>query len=499
MNTTPNESAAVTAEQANAAMKIIDTREFWDDWNVKEAATTLHRFIATHSQPKADERPLGGGVEVPPLRKVSADAINPQLEGIAADGWNACRDMVIHLNARSPGVVSDGAELLAYLREAQKAYSGDHASGTFRRAAEKLERMLSAAPAASVRKPDGYAYRYPWGHDGTVIRHNNGEEVNGAKPIEAIPYYYGAPAAPGVAAQDADAGAVEDYPQLLRKLADALYANEPSRQTQSSLARGAAGRIERLERDVRQLRAVCEAAGITDIKPACRSPGHDDDTPPNAPPAAVETPAADGVGSKEWSATMARLELDAINDGVDPTIGAGAHLAQPPAAVGVDEAAKTVRELRDLLRHAQAKSNYTFLRDEMRGIFDYFDSLAAAGVPALSAKVAELESELAQTQSALDANWITHQRVVAAEKRAESAEQRAAEAEAENAALRNRAAQHDTDLAELFESLSGAMRGLADGEPVDDEDRQLAGDLADMLDAKIAEIRAAISAGREAK
>jgi hypothetical protein len=35
--------------------------------------------------------------------------------------------------------------------------------------------------------PYTYAYRYPWWSGGSVIRFNNGQEVNGSKPIEAIP------------------------------------------------------------------------------------------------------------------------------------------------------------------------------------------------------------------------------------------------------------------------------------------------------------------------
>ena len=58
-----------------------------------------------------------------------------------------------------------------------------------------------AAAQEAVRKPDGYHYRYPTLYGtGTCIRQNNGEEVNGSKPIEAVPYWY-APvtAAPAVA------------------------------------------------------------------------------------------------------------------------------------------------------------------------------------------------------------------------------------------------------------------------------------------------------------
>lgn len=45
----------------------------------------------------------------------------------------------------------------------------------------------STTPASETGvTPDGYAYRYPDG----AIRHNNGRELNGSKPVEAIPYCY---------------------------------------------------------------------------------------------------------------------------------------------------------------------------------------------------------------------------------------------------------------------------------------------------------------------
>ncbi len=60
--------------------------------------------------------------------------------------------------------------------------------------------LQPAAAQEAVRQPDGYHYRYPnlYGTD-TCIRKNNGEEVNGSKPVEAVPYWY-APvtAAPGI-------------------------------------------------------------------------------------------------------------------------------------------------------------------------------------------------------------------------------------------------------------------------------------------------------------
>ncbi len=45
--------------------------------------------------------------------------------------------------------------------------------------------------AEEPRAPSGYAYRYP-DMGRTVIRFNNGEEVNGSRPIEAVPYWFDA-------------------------------------------------------------------------------------------------------------------------------------------------------------------------------------------------------------------------------------------------------------------------------------------------------------------
>lgn len=54
-------------------------------------------------------------------------------------------------------------------------------------------RALSAQPRP---EPDGYHYRYPYGNDGSVIRKNNGEEVNGCRPLGSVPYWYAAPQLP---------------------------------------------------------------------------------------------------------------------------------------------------------------------------------------------------------------------------------------------------------------------------------------------------------------
>jgi hypothetical protein len=75
---------------------------------------------------------------------------------------------------------------------------------------------------AGERKPDGYAYRYSdaWGSGRTVIEFSGGQERNGNKPIEAIPYYFAAP-------PTASAGVTEAANALCAKLreihADSRY------------------------------------------------------------------------------------------------------------------------------------------------------------------------------------------------------------------------------------------------------------------------------------
>jgi hypothetical protein len=70
-----------------------------------------------------------------------------------------------------------------------------------------------AAPSEPVA-PSGYAYRY---HDS--IRFNNGGEVNGSRPIEAVPYWFAAPpppAAPAVAPLSELAARQQSLPADLR-------------------------------------------------------------------------------------------------------------------------------------------------------------------------------------------------------------------------------------------------------------------------------------------
>jgi hypothetical protein len=55
---------------------------------------------------------------------------------------------------------------------------------------------LATPPALEPPSPSGYAYRYRSLFGGTCIRFNGGAEVNGSRPIEAVPYWFAPPSAP---------------------------------------------------------------------------------------------------------------------------------------------------------------------------------------------------------------------------------------------------------------------------------------------------------------
>jgi hypothetical protein len=54
----------------------------------------------------------------------------------------------------------------------------------------------ATTPAPEPPSPSGYAYRYRSPFGGTDIRFNGGQEVNGGRPIEAVPYWFAPPSAP---------------------------------------------------------------------------------------------------------------------------------------------------------------------------------------------------------------------------------------------------------------------------------------------------------------
>lgn len=82
-----------------------------------------------------------------------------------------------------------------WMRHADAMYFAAHANRVRECAAELVEALAAHERAQPDRNPDGCAYRYRCPDGGTVIRFNHGEAVNGSKPIETIPFYYGQPSA----------------------------------------------------------------------------------------------------------------------------------------------------------------------------------------------------------------------------------------------------------------------------------------------------------------
>lgn len=92
-----------------------------------------------------------------------------------AAGWNDCRsDMLVRLAALVPlkdvfAITKTDAPLVAY----------------FKQLIDRQKRT----------EPSGHAYRYSDHEGGTVIRFNDGTEVNGSRPIESVPYWFAPPPA----------------------------------------------------------------------------------------------------------------------------------------------------------------------------------------------------------------------------------------------------------------------------------------------------------------
>ena len=112
-------------------------------------------------------------------------------------------EMVDPASAQPVVSQSTEREALAAALKALEAISEEMTVGErYTNAGQYLIDALPTARAAlaqqpsgqSQRQPDGYAYRYrsTFG-DGTVIRFNRGEEVNGSRPIDAVPFWYAPP------------------------------------------------------------------------------------------------------------------------------------------------------------------------------------------------------------------------------------------------------------------------------------------------------------------
>lgn len=114
----------------------------------------------------------------------------------------------------------DGEEVseddLQHARETLSEYMGAVRSSIYdfrRRTKQDSDEAVARSPAmaAEAAPPSGYAYRYP-SLGGTVIRFNGGKEVNGSRPIEAIPYWF---AAPQTAQADARVGLTDEQREAI--------------------------------------------------------------------------------------------------------------------------------------------------------------------------------------------------------------------------------------------------------------------------------------------
>jgi hypothetical protein len=102
----------------------------------------------------------------------------------------------------------------------------------------RLRALAERAPAGG--EPHGYAYRYNSPLGGTELRFNGGREVNGGKPIEAVPYWLGAPPSQPVAPHfnlavspdlqarlDACATLMADWPDYMKRAAQSAPPSQP--------------------------------------------------------------------------------------------------------------------------------------------------------------------------------------------------------------------------------------------------------------------------------
>ena len=104
---------------------------------------------------------------------------------------------------RVRGLTEEIQRLEAALREAQaeihKHQSGESYDLGFQRGSDAAALRLQGG------EPSGYAYRYP-----DCIRFSHGQEINGWKPTEAIPYYFGKPLPAPPAAEPEKASPAEE-------------------------------------------------------------------------------------------------------------------------------------------------------------------------------------------------------------------------------------------------------------------------------------------------
>ena len=134
--------------------------------------------------------------------------MNPEVATAVGDTWDLYEDAPKPVTQPAEGEV---AKLVATLeREADAEEKRDRTAwitaDELRRCAELLRQHYpDAAPAPA---PSGYAYRYPDG-----IRFNWGQQVNGCRPSEALPYWF-SPHAPEP--PDVEANAIKALRRLRR-------------------------------------------------------------------------------------------------------------------------------------------------------------------------------------------------------------------------------------------------------------------------------------------
>ncbi|WP_366918826.1 hypothetical protein [Burkholderia vietnamiensis] len=104
---------------------------------------------------------------------------------------------------------------------------------------------------AEVTRPSGYAYRYR-SLGGSVIRFNGGGEVNGSRPIEAIPYWFAAPQPAQADARSEDAYVAKRLSEVLASVYATLIGDDEADADESLNA------IERVERAAKVLRLEVE-------------------------------------------------------------------------------------------------------------------------------------------------------------------------------------------------------------------------------------------------
>jgi hypothetical protein len=108
----------------------------------------------------------------------------------AGDRWGLSSRNAIKARAAALGVELRRESSTRTVWPAEDVARGDRLADHLR-ACGTLANFPEAMP--SLAAPHGHAYRYPTPLGGTTIRFTSGREINGFRPIEAIPYWLGKP------------------------------------------------------------------------------------------------------------------------------------------------------------------------------------------------------------------------------------------------------------------------------------------------------------------